>query len=122
MLSTSTCYAGQSLPLQATYGAETGCQFAKDRTFAYNDGRVFVSKLGIEHHEDRCSFLEVADVKNELSRSGIVGAWHVKAICVAEGDAYPEDLLVVETKDEKGKMSLELRYSLEESEVLQRCD
>ena len=121
MLSASAAAAGQSLPLKGTYGDESGCQFAKDSASLSTDSRAFVSKLGIQRHEVSCSFIEVTSVKDQLSRSGITGAWHVKTICEAEGDAYPEDVVIVETVDADGGRSLELRYSSDTSETLQHC-
>jgi hypothetical protein len=121
MLCASEGYAGKSLPIKGAYGDESGCRFRKHGSLD-SDSFTYVSKDRINRYESGCSFLEITDIKGELSRSGIVNAWSVNMVCEAEGDANPEDVVIVESKNLDEQMSLELRYkNEEENQTLYPC-
>lgn len=111
---------GVSLPLRQEYGDRNGCYFLKHGE-PPTDSFTYASEKGIFHYEVGCTILDVVDVKGTLSRSGILNAWSVKMICENDGDSFPEEVVIVESKGEDNKPVLELRYSSERGETLHAC-
>jgi hypothetical protein len=101
----TAAFGGEKLDLPWTFGNEAGCHYYKFKE-SKNESSAYINNEGLRQYEESCGFVNVRNVKKELSKLHVVqNAWSVKLICQSEGNAVSYDALIT-LDDANGSQSL----------------